>query len=290
MNTAEWLETWFNLYVVPSKLAPSTVAMYRRSINAVPLWLGNTPLEQLSPVEVQRWLVTVAKATPRAAQLDRITITRAIKVARKSGLCSCLLDEDTLPKVAHAPKKALVFTREEAHAYLKAIKHTRSYPLLLLCLVCGLRRGEALGLRWTDIDQSTGTISISRQRQRINRQYQTRPLKSKSAHRVLVLPPDVLRIIQQQPRTVSGWILDATPEQLRNDHLAAIKAMHLPPVTIHGLRHTMATVATAAGIPMKLLQTSMGHSTYKLTADLYANHPFPPSTTPTLVWQGLAVI
>lgn len=290
MNTAEWLETWYELYVSPTKLAPSTQAMYRRSINAVPQWLGAIPLEMLTPVDVQRWLVTVAKATPRAAQLDRVMIMRAIKVAHKSGLCSCLLDEDTLPHVQHSAKQAITLTAEQAHAYLTGIKDKRCYVLLLLCLVCGLRRGEALGLRWQDVDTANGCITINRQRQRINGKYQSRPLKSRSAHRVLALPPEVMRIIQQQPRTVSGWILDATPEQLRNDHLAAIKAMHLPPVTIHGLRHTMAMLAIGAGAQLKLLQVAMGHATIKLTADLYTNHSFPPISTPSLVWQGLAVV
>lgn len=290
MNTTEWLETWYELYVSPTKLAPSTQAMYRRSINAVPQWLGAIPLEMLTPVDVQRWLVTVAKATPRAAQLDRVMIMRAIKVAHKSGLCSCLLDEDTLPHVTHTAKQAITLTAEQAHAYLTGIKDKRCYVLLLLCLVCGLRRGEALGLRWQDVDTANGCITINRQRQRINGKYHSRPLKSRSAHRVLALPPEVMRIIQQQPRTVSGWIIDATPEQLRNDHLAAIRALHLPPVTIHGLRHTMAMLAIGAGAQLKLLQVAMGHATIKLTADLYTNHSFPPISTPSLVWQGLAVV
>ena len=289
MNTAEWLETWFDLYVVPSKLAPSTVAMYRRSINAVPLWLANTPLAELDSLALQRWLVSVAKATPRAAQLDRVMLNRALKVAGKLGYCRPgLIDEDLTPRIQHTTKKAIVFTPEEAHRYLETIKGSRSYPLLLLCLVCGLRRGEALGLKWTDIDQSTGTISISRQRQRQKGRYQTRPLKTSSSVRVLQLPPDALQAILHQPRTLGGWVVDVTPEQMHRDHRAAIEAAHLPPVTIHGLRHTMATIAAASGISLKLLQTAMGHSTVKLTADLYANHPFPPNTTPSLVWQGIA--
>lgn len=288
MNTAEWLETWFDLYVVPSKLAPSTVAMYRRSINAVPLWLGNTPLEQLSPVEVQRWLVTVARSTPRAAQLDRITITRAIKVARKSGLCSCLLDEDTLPHVQHNARKAEVLTREEAHAYLIAAQEVKCYPLLMLLLVCGLRRSEALGLKWSDLSED-GVLTIQRQRMRVNHRYTAAPLKTAQSNRQLLLPPEMVAILQAQPRSLTRWILDVTPEKLRADHQHTLaKAGITKAITLHGLRHTMAMLATAGGEPLKLLQSAMGHSTYKLTADLYTNHSFPPISTPTLVWQGIA--
>lgn len=139
-------------------------------------------------MEVQRWLVTVARSTPRAAQLDRITITRAIKVARKSGLCSCLLDEDTLPHVQHNARKAEVLTREEAHAYLIAAQGVKCYPLLMLLLVCGLRRSEALGLKWSDLSED-GVLTILRQRMRVNHRYTAAPLKTAQSNRQLLLPP-----------------------------------------------------------------------------------------------------
>lgn len=290
MRLSQWLETWFSLYVLPAKLAPSTVAMYRRAINAVPKWLGEMELAQVTALELQRWLVQVARQTPRAAQLDRVMLSRSLHVAGKLGLCSMVIDQDTLPKPQHVPAKALVFTQAEARRYVEAVAIRPSYVLLLLCLVCGLRRGEALGLRWSDIDVEASTITITHQRQRVGGSYQLRPLKSTAAHRSLLLPPELMRLLQAQPRTMTGYLVDTTPELMRKDHLFAIRSAHLPPVTIHGLRHTMATLSAGAGCPMKLLQSALGHSTYQLTADLYAAHLLPPSAAPGLVWQGLAVI
>ena len=290
MLTSQWLETWLSLYVMPARLAPSTVAMYRRAINAVPAWLGNLELEKVTALELQKWLVQVAAHTPRAAQLDRVMLCRAMHVAGKLGLCSMVLDQDTLPMPQHVPGKALVFTQAEARRYVEAVAIRPSYVLLLLCLVCGLRRGEALGLRWVDIDADASTLTVNHQRQRISGSYQLRPLKSAAAHRSLLLPPELLRLLQAQPRTMTGYLVDTTPELMRKDHLFAIQSAHLPPVTIHGLRHTMATLSAGAGCPMKLLQAALGHSTIHLTADLYAAHLLPPSSAPALVWQGLAVV
>ena len=99
----------------------------------------------------------------------------------------------------------------------------------------------------------------------------------------------MVAILQAQPRSLTRWILDVTPEKLRADHQHTLtKAGITKAITLHGLRHTMAMLATAGGEPLKLLQSAMGHSTYKLTADLYTNHSFPPISTPTLVWQGIA--
>lgn len=291
MLLGEWLETWKNLYLEPSSLAESTKAMYARAIYAISVRLGSHDLATLSALDIQAMLVSIAREYPRAAQLDRITLARSLKVAAKLGLCPPgIIDPDTVPKPAHKPQETRTYSLAEARRYVEAIRPMHCRLLLLLCLVCGLRRGEALGLRREDVDASAGTLTISRQRLRIRGTYAAAPLKSAAAHRCLALPSELVALISAQPRTLSGYVIDATPERLRQDHLAAIRAAELPPITIHGLRHTMATLAAEAGMPIKLLQVSLGHATYKLTADLYANHHLPPSTAPTLVFQGLRVV
>lgn len=287
MTVAVWLEMWYNTYVLPcGSLAPSTKAMYRRAIAAVPAWLGVMPLnEQLLPLHLVRWLNEVAQATPRAAQLDRVMISRALRVAGKLGLCRHdLVDADTVPKPCHAPKKAVVLDLDQCRAYAHAARESDTYPLLMLCL-CGLRRGEALGARWQDLDGAL--LRIRRQRQRINGSYATRPLKSDHSQRALLLPAWLVADLGAWPRTITGWIVDTTPEHLHREHKRIVAAAALPPVTLHGLRHTFATQAAAGGLGMKQLQVAMGHSKMALTADLYADHLSPLSDLPSLVWQAL---
>ena len=149
-------------------------------------------------------------------------------------------------------------------------------PLLLLMVTCGLRRGEALGLTWAAVDWTAGTIAICQQRGRVaGRGMQTAALKTGASARVLPLAGPVARELTAwraaQP-VLTRWVLDTTPERLARDHAAALAAAGLPHVTLHGLRHSMATAAAEAGAPIKLLQAVLGHSTYKLTADLYADH------------------
>lgn len=289
MKVSDWLSTWRNLYLLPAHLAPSTLCMYDRAIHAISATLGDANLEDITALDIQSMLVCIAQEHPRAAQLDRLTLSRALHVAEKLHLCAPgLMDPDVVPMPYHTPAETRIFTRLEAQRYVHAIMQSPCYLLLLMCLICGLRRGEALGLRRDDI--AGQVLTISRQRMRINRSYTTAPLKSASAHRSLTLPAELVRLIDAQPRTISGFLVDATPEMMHREHIAALCRANLPHVTIHGLRHTMATLAAAEGYPIKLLQITMGHSTYKLTADLYAAHPLTPSTAPALVWQGLAVI
>ena len=283
MKVSNWLGMWYTTYVERSKeLAPSTKAMYRRAVAAVPAWLGDMPLDDpLLPLHLTRWLADVAEVHPRAAQLDRVMLSRALRVAGKLGLCPRMtIDTDTVPKTPHTPAKALVLTREQVFAYRTAARAVRSYPLLMLCL-CGLRRGEALGARWQDLDGAT--LRVQRQRQRIDGQLMTRRLKSQASQRELVLPPWLVADLAATPRSITGWILDTTPERLHKDHRQVIQAAQLPPVTLHGLRHTFATLAARQGVPMKQLQHALGHSKMQLTTDLYADHLDPLSDVPSLV-------
>lgn len=287
MKVSNWLDMWYTTYIVRSKeLAPSTIGMYRRAVEAVPAWLGEIELtEPLLPLHLTRWLDDVAAVHPRAAQLDRVMLSRALRIAGKLGLCGkTILDTDTVPKTPHAPRKALVLDAEQVFAYRRTAKGVTCYPLLMLCL-CGLRRGEALGARWQDLEGDV--LHVRRQRQRIDGSYETRVLKSVKSMRSLVLPSWLVADLADVPRSITGWICDVTPEQLHRAHKSVIEDAGLPPVTLHGLRHTFATLAASQGVPMKHLQMALGHSKLQLTADLYADHLTPLSNLPSLVLQAI---
>ena len=190
MTLGNWLTRWYGLYVEPSRLALSTKAMYRRAIDAVPKKLGQVDLSELTGLDLQEWLVRVAKQTPRAAQLDRCMLVKALSVAAKAGLCrEGICDPQLVPKPLHAPSKAVILTVEEVQAYLTAAQTSDCYPLLMLCL-CGLRRGEALGARWQDLEGAY--LTIKRQRLRVARRYAVTQPKSEKALRTLRLPDALL--------------------------------------------------------------------------------------------------
>lgn len=288
MTLGSWLARWYSLYVDPSRLALSTKAMYRRAIDAVPVALGQLDLSSLSGLDLQAWLVQVAKRTPRAAQLDRCMLVKALSVAAKAGLChEGICDAQLVPKPFYTPSKAVILEAEQVQAYLTAAQDSDCLPLLMLCL-CGLRRGEALGARWQDLDGAY--LTISRQRLRVARHYAVTQPKSAKAVRTLRLPDALLDVLAHWPKSMTGWIVDTTPEHLQQEHKHVITAADLPRCTLHGLRHTFATLAAGQGVSMKLLQVAMGHSKMQLTADLYADHLQGRSELPALVYQRFAAL
>lgn len=301
MRLGEWLGVWYTMYVAPSGHAPSTLAMYRRAIESVPAYLASADLSVISSLDLLRWLQEVAgvgvgtyapgsgmdaKPCPRAAQLDHVMLTQSLRVAGRLSLCRAdLMDAELVPYPVHHAARAVVLTAEQLRQYLAAASRTECYPLSLLA-ACGLRRGEALGVRWTDVDLRSGVLAVQRQRMRICREYIAAPLKTATSRRQIMLPAHVLDVLRVWPRSGSGWLCDVTPERWQRVHRRIISECGLPPCTIHGLRHTFATLA-AQDVPIKAVQQALGHSTYRLTADLYADHLLAPSEVPGRVFLDL---
>lgn len=277
MLTEDYLQLWLDTYITPRK-RPNTAACYRRAIDALPLAVCRCDLNQLNGLQLQAAINHQAARYPRAAQL---TYT-ALHVAMGKAVALHLVPYspmDGVEKPDHTPVRTAILTVEQLPAYLSAARSVPSWPLLLVMATCGLRRGEALGLTWAAVDWQAGTLAIMQQRGRVaGRGMQTAALKTGASARVLPLAGPVARELaawRAGQAVLTRWVLDTTPERLARDHAAALDAAGLPHVTLHGLRHSMATAAAETGAPIKLLQGVLGHSSYKLTADLYADHVRP---------------
>jgi integrase len=182
------------------------------------------------------------------------------------------------------PGRVMVWTREQCGAFLDSIETERLYALYHLAAYFGLRRSELCGLTWADADLAARRVHV--------RQAQVDDVldstKSEDSERILVIDQgtaDVLkawRKAQLAERlawagvwTDSGRCFtreDGTPLRpawvsQRFDTLAARAG--LPPITLHGLRHGSATMALAAGVPIKAISEMLGHSTSAFTADVY---------------------
>lgn len=275
MITEVYLYNWLDTFVRPFR-APNTAACYRRAIASLPASVMGCELSALDGMAIQAAINRQAAKHPRAAQLTYTTLHAALGKAVQLGylqrhpMAACM-------KPIHQPRKAAVLSPAQLAAYINAARPEPSFPLLLLIATLGLRRSEALGVQWQCIDAAAGCIHITQQRIRVNHGYQLRPLKSKASRRVLPISPPLAAELtavraDQRTRAFSGFVCDITPDALRLAHLRVLKRASLPAVTLHGLRHSVATAAAVAGCPMKILQGILGHSKYDLTANLYADH------------------
>jgi integrase len=163
-------------------------------------------------------------------------------------------------------------------------------PLVALGIATGLRRGELLALRWSDVDETAGTLTVARALARSSAGgYAIAEPKSRRAHRTIALPAlgrDALRRqaeMQARDREAAGsaWqdrdgLIFADPigrllhpESVTSAWRALVARTGIGRLRLHDLRHTTATLSLSAGVPVRDVADMLGHSSPSITLDVY---------------------
>ncbi len=288
--------TWWLAERVRPTVRPRTYASYAQLVRLhLGPALGTIPLARLAPQQVQAFLNAKRDAglSPRTVQYLHAVLRRALGQALKWGLVArnvATLVEP--PRVRRAPVQPL--TVEEARALLAAVRGDRLEALYAVAVALGLRQGEALGLRWQDIDLDAGTLRVTGALQRVEGTLRRDAPKTPQSRRLLYLPPSLVATLRahrarqaeerlragplwQPPAwapdlvftTATGGALDAR-NVVRHYHRLLERA-GLPRRPFHHLRHTAASLLLAQGVPLRVVMETLGHSHISLTADLYAH-------------------
>lgn len=182
--------------------------------------------------------------------------------------------------------------RNEVIRFLGAAKQDlefRDYVLFHFLLYSGARKGEALSLRWSDIDFKKRTVSLSKTLFHDNDEFQFLTSKTASSRRVLSLDESTLGLLRKRRSEAnSGPVMPFLSKDdrlvfahengqplrlaLPNDMLKRLIRDHdLQPITVHGLRHTHASMLFEAGASIKEVQERLGHSDIKMTMNIYTH-------------------
>jgi len=162
--------------------------------------------------------------------------------------------------------------------------------VLRLILGTGLRRGEALALRWADVRLDRCELSIKGSLTRRGRELVVSDAKTQRSRRVVSLSPAMVRLItehraeQVAERLRAGNLWEDTgfifatefgcpvdPRNLLRTTTIAAKRARLPQISVHTLRHTYATTALLNGVPMHVVSRNLGHSSIMISADIYGH-------------------
>jgi integrase len=188
-------------------------------------------------------------------------------------------------------KEMMTLTSEQVIKLLNFSQGSRYEALYHLSVTTGLRQGELLGLRWSDLDWSTGHLRVQRQLQRVPGEgLVLNEPKSASGRRLVVLGPATLDKIRAHKRLQWGERIEAGyrwqendlmfpstietpmgPRNLVREFKELLKKGGLPEIRFHDLRHTAATLMLQEGIHPKVVQERLGHSQISITMDTYSH-------------------
>ena len=271
----EWARIWIDSY--KTGLRASTLRMYRGSYNKhiMPV-LGGMELQEVRPVHVRAVMRNIAEKSESTQHKVLLTMRQLFETARLNNLILRNPADGIKITPRQRPHKKEYLTKEEAEQLLQNVTEPRARAFCALCIYCGLRKEEALGLRWTDIGPTSMVISRGVTFPDGNMPDPRMELKNKASRRILPIPARLREILEQTPRTSeyvvpspSGSVMTSTCyERMWN---TCVRPLVPYPIHAHMLRHTYATALYHAGIDLRTAQQLLGHATIQMTAQIYTH-------------------
>src|SRR5690606_7370402 len=176
-----------------------------------------------------------------------------------------------------------VWTDNEVIQFLQEARGSKFYPAFYLAITTGMRIGELLGLKWSDVDLERGVISIRRTLQRTSEGLRlVEQTKTAQSRRLISISPSAVEVlkkyrIKQKEEMIRYNYLDTDlvftsrngkpiePRNLRDYFANIIKKAGLPPIRFHDLRHTHATLLLQQGVHPKIVSERLGHASIRIT-------------------------
>jgi integrase len=287
---AEYLtDTW--LPTMADKVKTRTLATYRLNARRVPDWLGSIRLDDLKPAHFQRLyteLSTAGKA-PRTVRQVHLMLHKALQDALTLDLVTRNATTGAkVPRIPHAEPRW--YSQAQLVHLFQVTDGDRFAALWVLLGTAGLRLGEALGLRWDDIDWQRRTLTVRRtlQRDRVHKALMLTETKTKGSRRTLTLTTGAIEALkahqdrQEWDKRRSGWqerglvfctkyggMLDQS--RIHENWTPACAKAGIPRYRIHDLRHSVASNLIAGGMGLLEVAHFLGHSNAAMVTTVYGH-------------------
>ena len=292
MPFGEWIDFWYQTYCRHTLRITTKSEYENRIYNHIIPEIGKIPLNKLSQSDMQQFY---AKEKTGGRKLYAETLgkglsdrtIRAIHANCRTALQRAVQDGliRTNPAVGCKlpPKKARemqVLTQNEILRFLHQAKDEGYYELFLLELGTGMRRGEILALKWSDLNFATGELRIERQVYIIKAEVIISAPKTKASVRTVILPQSLVKILAEYRKSVdSEWMFPSpldnsrprNPSSVRKRLQLILERAGCKKVRFHDLRHTFATMALEHGMDVKTLSATIGHVSSATTLDIYSH-------------------
>jgi integrase len=295
-TVAEYLREW--LAALRPRVRPTTLASYAIAIDRIVREIGQVPLQALTPMHVETLYADLSAhggrdgraLSPKTVRNCHIVLRKALADAERLGLVVRNVAAVARPPAVRRVEQQ-TWSASELRRFLALLSGERLEAAFVLLATTGMRRGELLGLRWTDVDLPSRRISVVQALVTVhNELLLTAPKTAKSRRRIALDQFTVTRLRdhkrrQAEERLAAGELWDATADLVFTDEAGGplhpdsfsrtfnrlARSAGLPRIRLHDLRHGYATLALQAGVHPKVVSERLGHATVGITLDLYSH-------------------
>jgi integrase len=313
MTLAQYLHHWLEADT-DRRVAARTAARYRGIVekNIIPK-LGHVPVRKLTAVHIEAFEAKLRReGWVKARAKQKIKEGEETPIQEKRGLSSqtALHIHRVLSQaLGHAVRLGVLFknparqvkpprppfreikilTKGEMTTVIDAAKEAGLYVPVLVALTTGVRRGELLALRWSDIDLKAASLTINQSLERIKGKFVFKSPKTKTSRRTITLPVIPVEALREHYRVqleerfklglgrdprglvfsrADGQPMD--PDTLSKAFRRLVAAAKVTPITFHGLRHTHISHLLMEGVHVKVVSERVGHANVNTTLTVYA--------------------
>lgn len=283
-----WLRDW-----AATNVSPKTAETYAHHLKHVRRHIGERRLQQLRPIDLAELYARLSREVglaPRTIGHIHRILNRALGHAVQWSViersAADLVSPPPVPSVEIA-----ILAEGEAQAILAKLTGRAIFPLAVLALTTGMRRGELCALRWQDVDLNRAKLRVEQSLEQTRSGLRFKAPKTRHGRRTIALPPSAITVLrahwkaQQEQRLALGMgralrseLVFATwegkprsPNGLTKEWSVAMRELGLPHATLHSLRHTHASQLIAAGIDVLTVSRRLGHGSPAITLSVYGH-------------------
>lgn len=273
----------------------TTIAGYESYARRLKLAFKGIEARDLTPYQIEKFIASAVKGEPQKGYPKKASpktikgyislLSSAYKMAvRNKMLTVNPCDAVIIPK--QKKPDIVVLTREDINAFVDALEDTTLDLKVCyeLALFCGLRRSEIMGLMNGDVNVLWKTIKVQRTRHRMHCEDIIQDTKTERSRRIVSVPDfvmyDIVELMYQHekdPYIENPFLIQYASEPMRPDYAKRqikefTRSHGLPDVTLHGLRHTFASMLNASGqFDIAEISAALGHSNINTTLGVYTH-------------------
>ena len=313
MTVAQYLNHWLEADI-DRRVAARTAIRHRGIVekNIIPK-LGHVPVRKLNAVHIEAFEAELQReGWVKARAKQKVKEGEKAPIQEKRGLSAQTVQHihRTLSQaLSHAVRLGVLFknparqvrpprppsreikilNKDEIRTLIDAARGTSIYVPILVAVATGVRRGELLALRWSDVDLKAGALTVNQSLERIKGKVEFKSPKTRTSRRTITLSAvtvDALRKhhraqieerlrlgLGRDPRGLvftraDGQSMDA--DTLTKAFRRLVATAKVTPITLHGLRHTHISHLLMEGVHVKLVSERAGHASINITLGVYA--------------------
>ena len=291
VTVGKWLDYWLNDVIRPAR-AVTTVYGYEKIIdNHIKPVLGRVLLQALTAVQVQQYLNRKQQEglSGNTIRKHYILLNSAVGLAVKQDMLGKNVVHSVTPPPEQPPQHWF-YSPEQLQALFALTAGRSLEPVVKLAGYLGMRRSEICGLKWDNVDLKEGVLYICEARTAANGIAVDKGPKSPSSVRRLAFTGnrDLRELLERMHESYlrdrkaygetfnpHGFVVTHgrgkpySPDYLSGHFTRVIRSSNLPPCTLHGLRHSFASIANSQRVPMFSICKALGHSNTAITSKVY---------------------